>query len=90
MRFGIICLPQTLESAVADATLAEQVGFDWFGVVDSQSVYRELYATLALCAQSTSRIRLGPTVTNPLTRHPTVSAAAMATLGDLASGPSSA
>jgi 5,10-methylenetetrahydromethanopterin reductase len=64
--------------------LAEHVGFDWFGVADSQSVYRELYATLALCARSTSRIRLGPTVTNPITRHPAVAAAGMATLGELA------
>jgi 5,10-methylenetetrahydromethanopterin reductase len=86
LRFGIVCLPHTLQSAVADAILAEQVGFDWFGVVDSQSVYRELYGTLALCAHSTSRIRLGPTVTNPVTRHPAVSATAMATLGDLANG----
>jgi 5,10-methylenetetrahydromethanopterin reductase len=86
MRFGIVSLPHTVQSTAAEAVLAEQVGFDWFGVIDSQSVYREVYATLALCAHSTSRIQLGPTVTNPVTRHPAVSAAAIATLGDLARG----
>lgn len=85
-RFGVMTLPNTVRSAVADAVLAEEVGFDWFGVGDSQSVFRELYATLAVCATATSRIKLGPTVTNPVTRHPAVSAAAMATIEDLAAG----
>jgi 5,10-methylenetetrahydromethanopterin reductase len=86
MRFGIISVPRTVESTVAEATLVEALGFDWFGVIDSQSVYREVYATLALCAHATNHIRIGPTVSNPVTRHPAVSAAAMATLGEIARG----
>jgi 5,10-methylenetetrahydromethanopterin reductase len=85
-RFAVMTLPHSVRAAVADAVLAEEVGFDWFGVGDSQSVFRELYATLAVCATATRRIKLGPTVTNPITRHPAVSAAAMATIEDLAPG----
>jgi 5,10-methylenetetrahydromethanopterin reductase len=86
VRFGILSLPRTVQSAIDEAKLAEDVGFDWFGVADSQSVYRELYTTLASCAGSVRRIKLGPTVTNPVTRHPAVAASAVATLGELAPG----
>ena len=35
---------------------------------------------LALAARATERLGLGPAVTNPVTRHPAVTAAAVATL----------
>jgi 5,10-methylenetetrahydromethanopterin reductase len=86
MRFGIIALPRSVQEAVEDARLAEAAGFHWLGMADSQSVYRELYITAALCAAATSRIRIGPTVTNPVTRHPAVTAAAIATLDEVSNG----
>jgi 5,10-methylenetetrahydromethanopterin reductase len=73
-------------SAVADARLAEEVGFSLVGVADSQSVFRELYATMALCAQATRRVRIGPSVTNPVTRHPAVAASGIATIEEIAPG----
>ena len=85
-RLGLLCLPRTVESAVADARLAEDVGFSMVGVADSQSVFREMYATLALCAQATRRVLLGPTVTNPITRHPAVAASGIATVDEIAHG----
>jgi 5,10-methylenetetrahydromethanopterin reductase len=42
--------------------------------------------TLAAIASKTSRINIGTSVTNPLTRHPVVTAAAAATLSELAPG----
>lgn len=86
MRFGIICLPRSVASAVADARLAEAVGFGLAGVADSQSVYRELYSTVALCGQATQRILVGPTVTNPVTRHAAIAASAAATLDEITGG----
>jgi 5,10-methylenetetrahydromethanopterin reductase len=86
MRFGIIALPRSVQEAVDDAKLAEAAGFHWLGMADSQSVYRELYTTAALCAAATSRIRIGPTVTNPVTRHPAVTASAIATLDEISGG----
>jgi 5,10-methylenetetrahydromethanopterin reductase len=85
-RLGLLCLPRSVTSAVADARLAEDVGFSLVGVADSQSVFRELYATMALCAQATRRVRIGPAVTNPVTRHPAVAAAGIATIDEIAAG----
>ena len=59
---------------------AEEVGADVIGLGDGQDLWLELYTTLALTAGKTKRARLGPTVTNPLTRHPAVTASAIATL----------
>jgi 5,10-methylenetetrahydromethanopterin reductase len=73
-------------AAVADARLAEDVGFAMVGVADSQSVFREMYATMALCAQATQRVRIGPSVTNPITRHPAVAASGIATVDEIAPG----
>lgn len=86
VRFGMVCLPRSIAGAVADAKLAEDVGFAMVGVADSQSVFRELYAVSALCAQATRRVLIGPTVTNPITRHPAVSASAIATVDEIAPG----
>lgn len=85
-RLGLLCLPRSVASAVADARLAEEVGFSLVGVADSQSVFRELYATMALCAQATRRIRIGPAVTNPVTRHPAVAASGISTIDEIAPG----
>ncbi len=86
MRFGIVALPHSVQEAVEDAKLAEAAGFHWLGMADSQSVYRELYGTAALCAAATSRIHIGPAVTNPVTRHPAVTASAIATLDEVSGG----
>ena len=71
-RFGLIEVPRSIESAVANAKLAEKVGFDWLGMADSQSLFRELFVSLAMVGQATERLMIGPSVTNPLTRHPAV------------------
>ena len=85
-RLGLLCLPRSVASAVDDARLAEDLGFTTVGVADSQSVFREMYATMALCAQATRRVIIGPTVTNPITRHPAVAASGIATVDEIAPG----
>ncbi len=85
-RFGIVFLPESLTGFGALCREAEATGFDWLGVADSQSVFRELYVALALAAQSTSRVRLGPLVTNPQTRHLVVTASAIASVDELSGG----
>lgn len=85
-RLGLLCLPRSVAAAVADARLAENVGFSLVGVADSQSVFRELYTTMALCAQATRRVLIGPSVTNPITRHPAVAASGIATIDEIAPG----
>ena len=85
-RFGIVFLPESLADFGALCRDAEANGFDWLGVADSQSVFHELYVALTLAALQTSRIRLGPLVTNPQTRHLVVTASAIASLDELSGG----
>jgi 5,10-methylenetetrahydromethanopterin reductase len=85
-RFGIVLLPETLAGFGPLCREVEREGFDWLGVADSQSVFRELYVALTVAALNTSRIRLGPLVTNPLTRHPVVTASAVSSVDELSGG----
>jgi 5,10-methylenetetrahydromethanopterin reductase len=85
--FGINFMPTAPPRDVVEwARTAEATGFDCLGISDSQSLCRDVYMTLALCAASTRRIRLGPRVITPITRHPAVAASAAATLEDVAPG----
>lgn len=68
------------------ARAAEESGFDFLGLADSHSIFRELYTSLGLVASRTDSIEVGPMVTNPVTRHPVVAASGMATLSELAPG----
>ena len=86
MKFGVTMFPNNLEDVANGARLAEEMGFDYVGIADSQSLARELYITLSVVAMSTERVMLGPTVSNPLTRHPAVVASAVASLNELSKG----
>ena len=86
MKFGVTILPENLAKLPARARLAEEVGFDYLGIGESQSLFREAYVSLAVVAQATQRARIGPTVSNPLTRHPAVTASAIASINDLSGG----
>jgi len=85
MRFGINLPPRGPE-VVEDVKLADALGYEYVGFVDSQLLWREIYCILAVSAVSSSRIKLGPGVTNPLTRHPAVTASAIATIDELSGG----
>jgi 5,10-methylenetetrahydromethanopterin reductase len=62
------------------AQRAERDGFDGMVVVDSQNLAGDCYVALALAARETERLRLGTGVTNPYTRHPAVTASAIASV----------
>ena len=86
VRFGVTFLPNAPADFVEWCRTAETCGFDIVGIADSQALYREVYVCCTLCAVNTERIRFGPRVINPLTRHPSVAASAAATLAELAPG----
>jgi 5,10-methylenetetrahydromethanopterin reductase len=77
---------QPVSTVVRQAQLAEALGFETVWITDSHLVCRELWVTLAACALATTRIKLGPGVTVPHTRHWSVTASALATLDELAPG----
>jgi len=68
------------------AARAEADGWDGVVVVDSQNLSPDSYVALATAAQATSRIGLGTGVTNPVTRHPAVTASAIAAIQRLSGG----
>jgi 5,10-methylenetetrahydromethanopterin reductase len=86
VRFGIILLPESLSEFGSTCREAEDAGFELLGVADSQSVFREAYVSLTLAALATRRVRLGPLVSNPVTRHPVVTASAISSLDEIAGG----
>ncbi|MBM3357317.1 MAG: LLM class flavin-dependent oxidoreductase [Betaproteobacteria bacterium] len=87
MRFGVgIFGNQPVTTIVRQVQLAEALGYDTAWIVDSQLVCRELYVTLTACVLATSRIRIGPGITVPYIRHPSVTASAIVSLNELAEG----
>ncbi len=62
------------------ARMAEESGFDGIGVVDTQNLAADPYSELCLAAHATKHLKLRTAVTNPVTRHPAVTASAIATV----------
>jgi hypothetical protein len=54
--------------------------------VGSHVLRQDVYPVFTLMAAETEQIRMGPLVTNPATRDPTVTASVLATLDDLSGG----
>lgn len=63
---------------------AEGVGRLW--VIDSQLAMKDVYAGLMVAALHTKHIGLGTGVTNAVTRHPTVTANAIAAVNEVSGG----
>lgn len=68
------------------AELAESVGFDMAWMADSQLFTKDPWVALTLAAAGTKTIGLGPGVTNPVTRHFTVTACTSAALAEASGG----
>jgi 5,10-methylenetetrahydromethanopterin reductase len=68
------------------AERAEAAGFDGLVMVDSQNLAGDPYVALATAATVTDRLLLGTGVTNPVTRHPAVTAAAIASVQGASGG----
>lgn len=64
----------------------EEAGWDGLLLSDSQCLQSDVYAGLTLAAAHSKRLLLGPGVTNVFTRHPSVTAGAIATLQALSGG----
>lgn len=89
MRFSVMIWPhssRTIEPVVRLARAAEEYGFHTVYVGDSQMIWNDVYISLACCAQATQRVKLGPGVTNLITRHPAVTANAITSLNMVSHG----
>jgi 5,10-methylenetetrahydromethanopterin reductase len=87
MRFGVTLNPFLDASTVlAEAQLAERMGYDGVWIADSQLIWREVYVLLGATAVTTSNVLVGTAVTNPVTRHAAVTASSAMTLQELSGG----
>jgi len=84
MDYGI-GIPSYID-AWREVQAAEQAGFTHAWFYDSQLIYSDVYATMALAAQNTTRIKLGSLVSIPTNRIAPVTASAIATINKLAPG----
>src|ERR1700732_1422012 len=66
--------------------ISERLGYDRSWLYDTPQQSPDVWMTLALAAERTKRIGLGPAVLVPTLRHPMVNAAGAAALSALAPG----
>ena len=80
MDFGVTFQTDPPASRVVELTQrAEALGFTHAWTFDSHILWQEPYVIYALMLAATERIMVGPFVTNPATRDPTVTASRFAT-----------
>ena len=68
------------------AKRVEEAGWRGIGFFDSQNLGGDTYVSMALAAAATERAELSTDVTNPLTRHPAVTAGAIASVQEASGG----
>src|SRR5436309_5928427 len=80
-------VPGVSVAAMAELTAeAERLGFRRCWVCDQGLDCRDVFVTLAAAAARTRTIQLGTGITHPYTRHPAVTAAAIASVDELSGG----
>ena len=86
MRAGLLLLPHDPPDRFAEvAQLAEATGYDHLWLADER-FFREVYTSLTVAALNTTRITVGTCVTDPYSRHPALTAMAIATLDEISGG----
>lgn len=85
MKLGIQIIPtMPVAEVIETIRVAEGLGYD-FALLADEGFMPDVYVSLGAAALRTQRIRLGP-VTNGYTRHPAVTAVALASLNELSGG----
>jgi 5,10-methylenetetrahydromethanopterin reductase len=74
-----------VEALVAGARDAEELGYRYLWATDDR-LQKDVFGVLAAIALGTEKLRLGPGVTNPYSRHPALIATGIATLDELSGG----
>jgi 5,10-methylenetetrahydromethanopterin reductase len=86
VRFGIEFVPdKPVDKIVHWAKLAEKNGFDIVWLTDHYN-NRNVWSTLTVIALNTSRVIIGPGVSNPYHMSPALSASAAVTLNEISNG----
>jgi 5,10-methylenetetrahydromethanopterin reductase len=83
VRISLHIVPEDIEATVARAARAETAGFHQIWISESHLSVREVFIVLTMVAAGTARAHIGPGVTNPILRDPSVTAAALASIDDV-------
>jgi probable F420-dependent oxidoreductase len=84
MDFGVTLQTNPPASRVVELTRkAEDLGFSHAWTFDSHILWQEPYVIHSQMLSATERIMVGPFVTNPISRDPSVTASTFATLNDM-------
>jgi len=86
MEIGFFFWP--FDTALVDrmATAADRYGYDMIGIADTPGNAMDPWVAATMAAMNTRKARLALVVTNLVSRHPAVSAAAIASLDRIAKG----
>ena len=86
MDFSVLLNPVYKPTELIElARLIDEWGFKALWLPD-EKFFRDCYVSLALVASHTNHINLGPCVTDPYSRHPIMTAAAIGSLAEVAPG----
>ena len=86
MKLSYNLMPPSFQNIQPIALASERAGLHSIAVADSPLISRELFVSCAECLRETKSLNVMTAVTNPLTRHPSVAASAIATLCEMAPG----
>lgn len=86
VNIGMAIVSTNIHEYVQQVRMLDAAGIAMLGCGDSQALYHEQFIRCALAAEHSQRARVGTWITNPITRHPAVTAAAITTVDDIAPG----
>ena len=86
VKMGVAIVSNNAREFIQQVRMLDEAGVAMIGNGDSQALYHEQFIRAALSAEHTQQARVGTWITNPVMRHPAVTAAAIATVDDLAPG----
>jgi alkanesulfonate monooxygenase SsuD/methylene tetrahydromethanopterin reductase-like flavin-dependent oxidoreductase (luciferase family) len=86
MQVGFFFWPYTLDLCERLAERADRHGYAMIGIADTPGNAMDPWVSAAMVARASQRTRVALCVTNLLTRHPAVSAAAIASLDHISNG----
>lgn len=86
MKITLHIVPESLERTLDRAVRAERAGFHQVWISESHLSVHEVFVVLALVADRTERVGIGPGVSNIILRDLTVSAAAMTSIDQVSGG----
>jgi 5,10-methylenetetrahydromethanopterin reductase len=86
VKFSTTSRPGSAQDVIQWVTAAENLGYYRVGIADSPALYRDPWVSLTVAALNSQSVSLGVWVTNPVTRHPLITASAAAALDEIAPG----